>query len=241
MRHDRRVARRFGAWIGAFVLPVCLFAANPAVGQVSTIGLDPDTTEKRLRPLNARFDGGVEESVRPMLARRSGAVPRLGPIELSVRPGFLKGHLLPRMSRQIGDVNTIHALETQRGWFENSSIHNWVSDEVGHRALRATRKAAKDYLYEATRIGSWLESRAVSVGGHGSGAVRSTKFKFDVSHGIPKVGLRHRAAIGATRFQVGVDGSVRLEFRPARSNAARFYAGYEAALAGYRLSYRVAF
>ena len=227
--------------MGAFSLPVCLLMAGSAVGQVSTTGLDPDATRERLRAMNTRFEGGVEESARPMALRRSGAVPRLGPIELSVRPGFLKGHLLPRMSRQIGDINTIHALETQRGSFENSGMHNWVSDEVGYRALRATRKAAKDYLYEATRIGSWLESRAVSVGGHGSGAVRSTKFRFDVSHGIPKVGLRHRAAIGATRFQVGVDGSVRLEFRPARSNAARFYAGYEAALAGYRLSYRVAF
>ena len=153
----------------------------------------------------------------------------LGPIELSVRPGFLKGHLLPRMSRQIGDVNTIHSLETQRGWFENSGMHNWVSDEVEYRALRATRKAAKDYLYEATRIGSWLESRAVSVGGHGSNAVRSTKFRFDVSHGIPKVGLRHRAAVGATRFDVALDGSVRLEFRPAQLATARFYVGYVAA------------
>jgi hypothetical protein len=235
------VARRIGAWIGAFVLPVCLLAASPAVGQVSTIGLDSDTTSKRLRPLHAQFDGGVEDSARPMLARRSGAVPRLGPIELSVRPGFLKGHLLPRMSRQIGDVNTIHALETQRGWFEDSGMHNWVSDEVEHRALRATRKAVKDYLYEATRIESWLESRAVSVGGHGVNAVRSTKFRFDVSHGIPKVGLRHRAAVGTTRFDVALDGSVRLEFRPTHLATARFYVGYVAALSGYRLSYRVAF
>jgi hypothetical protein len=158
-----------------------------------------------------------------------------------MRPGFLKGHLLPRMSRYMGDVSSIHALETQQGWFKDSSLHDWISDEVEYRALRATRKAAKAYLYEATPIGSWLESRSVSIGGHGPATVRATKFRVDVSHGIPKVGLRHRAAAGATRFEIGLDGSVRLEFRPSRSMTARFYAGYEAAVAGYRLSYRVGF
>ena len=58
---------------------------------------------------------------------------------------------------------------------------------------------------------------------------------------MPQLGLRHRNGAGATRFEVGLDGSVRLVFRPARLSRALVYGGYDAGTSLYRLSYRVAF
>lgn len=229
-----------GAWSCALALAVCALAATPAGGQTSAPRFDPDAMEQRLRGLNEQLaTGGFERPAGIGAAERSGGSPEVDPGRLILRPGFLRGHLLPRMTRQLGDITSIHALETQRSRFEDSGMHDWVSGEVAYRARRATRKAAKAYLIEETRIGSWVESLHVSRGG--TAAARATDYGLDVSHGIPKVGMRHRAAVGTTRFEVGVDGSVRFEFRPARSTTARFYAGYEAELSGYRLSYRVDF
>ncbi len=225
--------------VGVGVAAACVLLAPATDAQMSTVRLDPDVTRKRFRALTAELGERVENRARPIVVEKTAAASRLDLSVLRSRPGFLEGHLLPRMSRQVADVSSIHTLETQRGRFEDSSLHDWVADTVGHRALSATRRAAKAYLYEVTPIGSWLESRPVgrraAVGGP------SARFKVDVSHGVPRLGLRHRAATGATRLDIGLDGTVRLEFRPTGSTSARFYAGYVADDSAYVLSYRVGF
>jgi len=243
MKLNGQIGRRIGAWIGALVLPVCLFATAPVMGQISRLQFDPDDTNKQFRALPEQLEGsGFENSLRPKVGDRSGRVAQLSRSRLTVRPGFFKGHLLPRMSRQLGDVASIYALETQHVSFQHSGMHDWVSDTVAHRARSATRKAAKTYLEEETAIGSWIDSFRVSREGFGRSAEsRAMDFGVGVSHGIPKVGMRHHSAMGTTRIDVGVDGSVRLEFRPARSVSARFFAGYEADPSQYRLSYRLGF
>ena len=243
MKSNRRARRRIGAWIGALVLPVCLLAAAPVTGQASPLRFDPDDTKERFQSLPVQLERGeFEGSARAMVAERSGRVTQLSLSRLTVRPGFFRGHLLPRMSYQLGSVASIYALETQRGRFERSGMHDWVSDTVEHRARRAVQKAAKTYLHEETALGSWVESLRVGRNGFGRSAEgRATDFGIRVSHGIPRVGMRHRSALGTTRIGLGVDGSVRLEFRPTHSISARFYAGYEADVSQYRLSYRLAF
>ena len=234
----KRSSRRL---VGALAVTACVLAVAPVLGQVSPIRLDTAAAEERYRTFPERLDAAaIGPTANSLTVGSSNKQPRLWPVRIHGGPGFLRGHLLPRMSRQIGDVSSIHALETQPGTFEVSSMHAWVSDAVEHRAVRATRKAAKAYLLEATAIGTWLDSSRIG-GGIEPATERTTDFRFDVSHGVPKIGLRHRAATGTTRFQVSLDGSVRLEFRPSRSTTARFYAGYEAAFSGYRLSYRLDF
>jgi hypothetical protein len=241
MRQRTRPDSITAAVIGALLLCLCGFAAIPAAGQTIPRQFDPDATDERLRGVSSQLDRKAGEAVSRTLAERRVDSPvRLKPGKLEPGTGFLKGHLLPRMSHQIGDVSSIHALESQRGIFGDSGMHAWVSDAVEHRAVRATRKAAKAYLYEETSVGSWFDTRRIG-GGSGPVARRATDFRFGVSHGVPKIGLRHRAAVGVTRFQVGLDGSVRLEFRPSQSTTARFYAGYDARVSGYQLFYRLGF
>jgi hypothetical protein len=228
-------------WLGALAVVACALAVTPIAGQVSPIRLDTEAAEERYKAFPQRLDSSaIGPTIGSLAVGRSNRQPRLSRGKIYSDPGFLRGHLLPRMSRQIGDVSSIHALETHRETFQDSGIQAWVSNTVEHRALRASQKAAKAYLLEATTIGSWLESSRIG-GGIERVAKSSTDFRFDVSRGIPKVGLRHRAAMGTTRFQVSLDGSVRLEFRPNHTSTARFYAGYEAAVSGYRLSYRLGF
>ncbi|NIM64121.1 MAG: hypothetical protein GTO30_21465, partial [Acidobacteria bacterium] len=69
----------------------------------------------------------------------------------------------------------------------------------------------------------------------------STSFRLNVAHGIPSAGMKHRGLGGTTRFSVGFDGTVRLDFNPARFVSAHFYAAYEAEDDRYRLTYRHAF
>jgi hypothetical protein len=234
-----RSAVKIAAWATTVAAVVCVLLAPTATGQFSTVRFDPDATRERLRALSGDFGERVESRPRPPVAGKRAVPSRLDTGALRTRPGFFQGHLLPRMSRQVADVSSIHSLETQRGWFEGSSMHDWVADTVGYRALRATRKAAKAYLYEATPIGGWLESGPAA--GRPPGSQRKARVKVDVSHGIPKVGLRHRAGAGATRLDLGLDGSVRFEFRPSVSPSARLAARYVAADATFLLSYRVGF
>ena len=236
-------ARGVGAWVGALVVSVGLLGATPATGQLSAVKFDPDAAEKRLRVGSEQFPrGGLDNSIRPAVAERTGAVPQLDPNRLIARPGFLEGHLLPRMTRHMGDVASVNSLETQRVQFENSGIHHWVSYEVEQRAQRAARKAARDYLYEITAFGAWIESMCVGQQSpRGAGERRGMNVGFDVTHGIPKVGMRHYAAAGTTRFVVGLDSSVRLDFYPTRWKVARFYAGYEPERSVYRVAYRLGF
>ena len=238
-----RTTRRIGAWIGALALFASVLAATPATGQVSPIRFDPDAAEQRFRVLPGQFETlRLDGSTRPMLSERSGVKAQLSPGRLEARPGFFKEHLLPRMSRQVAFVPSIHALETQHGRFEHSGMHDWLSDRVARRATRATRKAVRAYLLEETAIGSWFESQRVGAQRFARPTVaRATDFGIDIAHGIPKAGMRHRSAVGTARFSVGLDGSVRLDFQPARWISAQFYAGYEVELSRYRLTYRLDF
>ena len=243
MRLDGQARRRIGGWIGTLVLPVCLLAAAPVTGQASPLRFDPDDTKKRFRALPGQLESErFEGSARPIVAERSDGVTQLSPDRLTVRPGFFKGHLLPRMSRQLSAIAPIHALETQRNRFDHSSLHDWFSDAVAYRARRAARKAAKTYLYEETAVGSWVES--LRVGRHGFGQPakeRAMDVGIEVSHGIPEVEMRHRAAVGTTRFAVGLDGSVSVRFRPMHSISGQLAADYDADLSQYSVSYRLGF
>ena len=243
MRLDGPTRRQIGAWIGALVLPVCLLTAAPVTGQASSLRFNPDDTEERFRALSGQVErDGIEGSARPVVAERTHGLMHLSPSRLTVRPGFFKGHLLPRMSRQLGEVASIYALETQRDQFDRSSLHDWVSDTVAYRVRRATRKAVRTYLLEEIAVGSWVES--LRVGRHGLGqpaAGRATDFGIEVSHGIPVVGMRHRSAVGTTRVAFGLDGSVKVRFRPTRSISARLAADYDADLSQYRVSCRFGF
>ncbi len=231
--------RRSAGRIAAAAAVACVLLAPSAGAQIATVRLDPDAAQERFLTWSGDLGGRIEKRSHQRIAVERVAMSRLDTSLLRPQTGFLKGHLLPRMSRQVAGVSSIHALETQRGWFEDSSMHDWVAQTVGHHALRATRKAAKAYLYEVTTLGVWLESRP--VGGRSRGPQRGASVKLDVSHGIPKVGLRHVAAVGSTRFDVGADGSMRLEFRPTSSPSARLFAGYAAADSLFILSYRVGF
>lgn len=228
---------------GALLVPVCLVCAAPAAGQISAVPFDPDAAEERLQAVSARLQrGGPENAVQPVKAHRSDEGIQLGPIRLTARPGFFEGHLLPRMVRYMHDVASVHSLETRRHQFENSSIHHRVSYEVEQRAFRATRKAARDYLYEITTLGARID--AIRVGhrtGGGGAERRGTKVGVELTHGTAKVGMRHSSAAGTTRFVVGLDRSVRLDFYPTRWNIARFYAGYEPERSVYRVAYRLGF
>ncbi|MCH7780478.1 MAG: hypothetical protein IH848_06495 [Acidobacteria bacterium] len=243
MRLDGQTRQGIGAWIGALVLLVCLLTAAPVTGQASPLRFNPDDTEKQFRALSGQVErDGVEGSARPVVAERSNGLMHLSPSRLTARPGFFKGHLLPRMSRQLGEVASIYALETPRDRFDRSSLHDWVSDAVAYRVRRATRKAVRTYLLEEIAVGSWVES--LRVGRHGFGqpaAGRATDFGIEVSHGIPVVGMRHRSAVGTTRVAFGLDGSVKVRFRPTRSISARLAADYDADLSQYRVSCRFGF
>ncbi len=234
MRLDGQARRRIGGWIGALVLPACLLAAAPVAGQASPL---------RFRVLPGQFERvGFEDSARSIVAERSDGVTQLSLDRLTVRPGFFKGHLLPRMSRQLSEVEPIHSLETQRNRFDHSGLHDWISNTVAHRARRGARKAARTYVLEETAVGSWVESFRVGLHGFGQPAKgRTMDVGIEVSHGIPEVEMRHRSAAGTTRFAVGLDGSVSVRFRPARSISAGLAADYDADLSQYRVSYRFGF
>lgn len=241
-----RVATRkkwgIAAWMGVRLIPVCLLAVVPVNAQSIAPKLDHDRDARRLQDLGRLPLDSIGAASPRLSSTRpdspAAAIRRQAPS----RPGFFAGHLMPGMERQLSRVAPIHAMESHRATFEASVMHERFSDLVESRASRAGLRAARTYLHEETALGAWVDS--FRVGKHGVGKPHQDQaldFGFGVSHGVPKLGMRHRAAAGTTRFSLGIDGNVRVEFRPTRLQRTKLNAGYDPDRSLLQLSYRLGF
>jgi len=213
------------AWLG------CL-AALPAAGD------ELDDARKALADARPSFDAFSPGSIALPAHRPSSETA--APLRRSIgHHGFLKRHLVPRVSHQLGRVTPIHSLEVDRSDWERSGLHGWFSGTTGHYANRGLRRAARAYFVEDTAVGTFLDSlRLETHRGDAPQSGRTVNYRLGVSHGKPRLEMRHRSPAGTTRFGVGVNGSLRLEFHPAHSGGGRVSAGYDPGDSSYSLSFR---
>lgn len=227
---DSRTTRR---------IPAVAFVACCLIGSSLAFGADFEERKQRLAGLPVAFDPGVLPSTTPARITTPSR-PTLTPSRAVQPQGFLERHLMPRVSQQLERVTPILTLESESAEWQNSRMHSWFSGTAEDRASRGLRRAAKAYFVEETAVGPLIESLRVSRDGFGRVARprTGTDLGLRLSHGRPQLDVRRRSYIGTTRFGVGLDGSLGIEFRPARSETGSFAAGYDVRESRFSLSFR---
>ena len=178
------------------VLPGDLASAGTPVGGVGIEGFRPP-----------------RQAIRPVAVKRNR---------------FYHGHLLPRLSRQMNAIAPHDPVLAARG-MGHDQFYTEFSRTVGSRAGSSAYKALRDYVLDDTAVAGWIGNveRKVDPFAHkqSDGRPKNVSFHFGLSHGLPRVELKHRSAIGMLRFRVALEGSARIEFRPLGSRNTYFTAG----------------
>jgi hypothetical protein len=226
-------------WLPSIVA-VCLICGPLIAGEVGPLE-EPRETFARVR--GALGAGGLNLTNMTPPSLGGQGILEHSPVKAIQARGFLKRHLMPRVSQQLEGMVPIHTLDFERAEWQQSELHGWFSGTASYFATRGLKRAARAFLVEETAVGPFLESLHFH-GRASSGPAKprsSTSYGVHVSHGIPALELRHLSAAGATRFGIGLDGSVALEFRPAHSTNGRFAVGYDANVSAYGLNFRHSF
>lgn len=237
MGHTGQRTSRIERWWVPSIVAACLLCSPVVAGDLEG---SREAFERVRGELEASSFSLSTSDLPPLGEPRALRLALARPVEAH---GFLKRHLMPRVSQQLERMAPIHALDFDRATWQQTELHGWFSGTANHYAERGLKRAARSYLVEETAIGPWLEG--LRLGGHGNsssaGRSRSTDYGVRVSHGRPSLEMRRSSSVGTTRFGVGLDGSLRLEFRPANSTNGRFAVGYAARESSYVLSFRHTF
>ena len=231
------------ALVGAFLL----LAALPCAAQTPA----PEDLQSRLRAPQLDFALRLPADV---AARDRGPSFRPGPLEAAADPKgstFFHGMLLPRLNRQLDEMAPYRGVPQAQPQLDDFVLFDELTEAVGRRAEKATRRAVKEYLLESTPLGRGvlrLKSggrRDMAGGIPAAPKTRSGRdalsFGLSVSHNLPEVQARYDILRGTLRVGVRADGSVGVSLEHEKLARTRLWVGYDAEDHGYDLQYRIRF
>ena len=146
---------------------------------------------------------------------------------------------MPRIHFQLESITAIHSAGMPGARPEDHMLYDELSDSVRHGAERASRKAIKRYLIEASTIERRLDNIKAEIGGT---RLESKKIGFDVGfhHALPRVSMKYGVGHGWVKFRMGATGAVGIQYKNLRMGHTEIFAGYDGD-DNYELRYRLGF
>jgi hypothetical protein len=248
MNAIRRMGR-VGALQGRIALVGALLmgAALPCVAQTP----GSEDLQARLRAGQVDFSLRLSAS---FAARDRAPAFQPSPLEAPADPKgstFFHGMLLPRLNRSLDEMAPYRGVPHAQSQLDDFVLFDELTNAVGRRAEKATRRAVKEYLLETTPLGRGLirlksGGRRDIAGGIPAARPTSSRrdalsFGLTVSHNLPEVQARYDIMRGTLRVGVRADGSVGFSLDHEKLARTRLWFGYDAEDGAYDLQCRVRF
>jgi hypothetical protein len=140
---------------------------------------------------------------------------------------FYRGHLLPKLDRQLSHVAEIRAVSLENERLEDFALYDELAAASRMRAERGARKALKSYLLQATslrRIFQNLKGELQPDEPRNKGAFG---YGFGVAHGAARIEIRRSLRSGTVRMGVDTHGGFDLLLDHSRFTRMRLVMGYD--------------
>ncbi len=225
-----RQSRAWARWLTACWVWT-LVVALPLGGEVLADEVGQALPRQAVRPL---ADGLVLSSEIPTsIDPRDTRLQRMaGPRDEERR------RFLPRVNGRLQSLQGMTRSDGPNHLLDEHAFHDQMTDAVRHGVTRASRKAAKDFLLEATRLEQKIDamkdrrrSRRQSDGVGGAEATQGdpSRFDFDVRihSAMPEVVMRYDMERGDMKFVLDPTGSVKVRYRSEMLGRAEIQADFD--------------
>ncbi len=145
---------------------------------------------------------------------------------------------LPRVNGRLQSLQGMTRSDGPNHLLDEDAFHDQMTEAVRHGVTRASRKAAKDFLLETTRLEDKIDAmrdrrrdrrQADAVGAPGASEDDPSRFDFDVRFhsAMPQVVMRYDMSRGDMKFVVDPQGSVKVRYRSETLGRAEIQADFD--------------